>query len=351
MEEPTETAPVGTESANEGITDNQTQEVVTEPAKTGDTGNQEGQETGTEQVKEVSNEPQPYSYEELQNVKTYTELDPSRLPKALADAVNASKTAQGELTKLQQRLSAQDKAQSQPRPSEPKQAFAYDVFQAFDIDNYAGVNQMMGSLSDSIERRKFEFQELQFTDHEKAAQVKQNILADMEFKSRLDQALAMAYQDRTVNGSLYNDVDTEIFKAMPNFKEIAPEIGQFAMKSLNFSQNTIEDTMDAKIYIPGLMKKYGISQQEAAKRSKQYVFQLTKGMHDIYLRISGKGLQNKANRIPPATETGGGGNAKNSNTNLKVLHDKAMKTHDLDDLAKYYSAEAAEREKSVNSRR
>ena len=304
MEETTETTPVGTESANESITDNQTQEVVAEPAKTSDTGNQEGQDTGTE-PKEVSTEPQPYSYEELQNVKAYTELDPSRLPKALADAINASKTAQGELTKLQQRMSAQDKGQTQQRPSEPRQAFAYDVFQAFDTDNYVGVDQLMGSLSDSIERRKFEYQELQFTDPEKAVQVKQNILSDMDFKRRLDQAIAMAYQDKTVNGSLYNDVDTEIFKAMPNFKEVAPEIGQFAMKTLNFSQNTIEDTMDAKIYIPGLMKKYGISQQEAAKKAKQYVFQLTKGMHDIYMRISGKGLQNKANRIPPKTETGG----------------------------------------------
>lgn len=342
MEETTTGAPVESEPANESITDNQTQEVVTESAKTSD--NQEGQVTETEQV--VSTEPKPYSYEDLQNVKNYTELDPARLPKSVADAINAAKTAQGELTKVQQRLAAQEKTQPQSqRPADPKQGFAYDVFQAFDQDDYSGVTQKMNSLNESIERRKLDYMELQFTDPDKATQMKQGIIADMDFKSRLDNALSMAYQNRNLNNTLYGEVDAEIFKAMPNFKEVAPEIGSFAMKDLHFDKNTIEDTMDAKIYIPGLMQKYGISQQEASKRAKAYVFQLTKGMHDIYMRVSGKGIKGKENRTPPRTESGGSP-SKTTDTGLDSLQKKAMKTGDTEDWARYY-----DKQKELSTRR
>lgn len=320
-DEMTMDTPVDTESANESSTDNQQPGYSTESAKTSD--NQEGQATETTETEQaVSTEPKPYSFEELQNVKNYTELDPSRLPKSLADAINASKSAQGELTKLQQRLAAQEKPQPQ-RPSDPQQAFAYDLFQAFDNEDYTSVTQRMNALNTSIERRKLEFAELQFTDPDKAAQLKQNILADIEFKSRLDNAMAVAYQNKSLNNTLYNDVDAEIFKAMPKFKELAPEIGSFALKEMNFDKTTIEDTMDAKVYIPGLMQKYGITQQEAAKRAKSYVFQLTKGMHDIYLRVSGKGIKDKENRTPNKTETKSSGYTHKSKT-AKDMNDNEI---------------------------
>ena len=347
MEEMTGTTPVVTESANEGITDNQTQEVVAEPAKTSDTGNQEGQVTGTEQVEEVSTEPHPYSYEELQNVKTYTELDPSRLPKALADAVNASKASQGELTKLQQRLAAQEKTKPQSqRPADPKQAFAYDLFQAFDQGDDYTVDRMINSIRSSIERRSIELAKLQYLDPDKAAQLEQEMLFDINHRDRIESAIAKARYEKSVNASVNNDVDTELLKEIPNFKEIAPEMGNFARKELHLDNEMIEATMSPRVIAAGLAAIYGIPVQEASRIAKKSSIGFTRALNIAYMRISGKGLQGKTNRIPPNMETGGGGNTRNSNTNLKSLHDKAMKTHDMEDLAAYYSAEATEKEKT-----
>ena len=335
-DEMTETTPVVTEPANEGITDNQTQEVVTEPAKTSD--NQEGQ---TEEVVKESAPPKevvPYTDEELTKTKDWRSLDLQRLAKAYENKNKSYKELQGEFTKVTQRQSVQPPQPSQ-RPADPKQAFAYDIFQAFDTDDLPGVTQRMNSLNNSIERRKLDYADLNVADPERAETLKRSILADMDFKEKLDNALVMAYQNKNLNNSIYADVDTEIFKAMPGFNEVAPEIAKFATKELHFDVDTIENTMDAKIYIKGLMDKYGISQQEAAKRAKAYVFQLTKGMHDIYMRVSGKGLKGKEVRTPNKTEAGGA-HAKITDTSLDSLRNQAIKTGLTEDWAKVYDKES-----------
>lgn len=298
--------PVIAESAK--LSDNQTQEIAPEPAKPSDTGNQEIEEGGTGEVVTPSpKEPVPYSFEELQKVTNYTELDPARLPKAVADAINATKSAQSELTKAQQRLAAQEKTAPPPqRPTDPEQAFAYDVFQAFDADNHAGVTQMVNSLADSIERRKLEYAEavnsLDNPDPQRAAQIKQGLIASMQFKTRLDNALAVAYQDKNTSGTLYADVDAEIVKAIPGYFDIAPDIGEFAQKSLHFSEDTIKTILNAKVLMPGIMRVYGLSQRDAAQIAKKCVVEMIKGMHDTYMRITGKGIKSKENRTPPKIE-------------------------------------------------
>lgn len=334
MEETTIDAPVETESAK--IPDNQTQEVVPESAKTSD--NQEGQAAETietEQAPPAEQGAKPYSFEELQDVKNYTELDPTRLPKSVADAINAAKTAQGELTKVQQRLAAQEKTAPSQRPTDPTQAFAYDVFQAFEADNHAAVTSMVNSLTDSIERRKLEYVELVYSDPEQAAKVKEGIQASMQFKNRLDNALATAYQDKRDIGTLYSDVDAEIVKNIPNYFDIAPEIGKFASKDLHFSEDTIKTILNAKVLMPGIMRVYGLSQRDAAQLAKRCVVELTKGMHDTYMRITGKGIKDKENRTPNKTESAGSP-SKTTDTSLSTLQKTAMKTGDTEDWARYY---------------
>lgn len=338
-EEVIEGDPVIAESAK--LPDNQTQEIATEPAKPSGTGNQEIEEGGTgEAATSAPKEPIPYSYEELQKVANYTELDPARLPKAVADAINATKSAQSELTKAQQRLAAQEKtAPPSQRPTDPEQAFAYDVFQAFDADNHAGVTKMVNSLTDFIESKKLDYADLVMTDPEQAAKVKASIQSNMQFKSKLDNALAMAYQDKNTNSTLYADVDAEIIKNIPNYWDVAPEIGNFAKTNLHFSEDTIKTVLNAKVLMPGIMRVYGLSQRDASQLAKKCVVELTKGMHDTYMRITGKGIKGKENRTPPKTE-GGGSHAKGTDTSLDSLRKHALKTGTTEDWAKVYDKES-----------
>lgn len=315
--------------------DNQTQDISTEPAKISQTDNQEGQQVETPETP-VRPEPTRYTLEELNNVKNFTELDESRLPKSLADSMKAYKEAQAELTRIKQTQSTQK--QTPQRPSDPKGAFAYDVFQAFEQEDYANVNSLIGSLDLSIERRKLTLaKEL---DPERQDQMERGILEDIEFKNRLNNSLSMAFQEKQQYGNLNQSLDAEIFKQMPDFEKLAPDIGKFALSELHFDRETIENTMDPKIYVDGLMKKYNIPRGQAINMSKRFVLQLTKGMHDVYMKVSGRGVQGKEIKTPPRVESHSSGQTKPSDSNLEALRNKAIKSRDTDDWAAYYDAQS-----------
>ena len=337
--------------------DTQPQEVVSDPAKISGTDNQEGREAEVE-----PGEPVPYTFEELNDEKVdFKTLDPSRVPASYKKLLESNKSLQGESTKIQQRLAAQEGRQPAQRPTDPHQAFAYDVFQAFDTGDDIGVGQMVRSLGESIEDRILEYTRLarqidSLTPQDdptaiKVAELENGIKRDREFKKRLDNALAMAYQDKQTRGTVNQAIDTELYKAIPDLDAIAPEMGKFANSELKLSKGAIEGTMNPLNYnIDAIARNLKISKQQAMNVVQEWVIEMTKGMHVAYMRMSGKGLRSTENREPPTTPSEGG-HGKETNTNLISLRKKAFETGDMEDLAAYYTEEARQNRKEKLTRR
>ena len=343
--------------------DTQSQEVVSDPAKISGTDNQEGREAEVETGETgETGEPVPYTFEELNDEKVdFKTLDPKRVPKSYAKLLESNKSLQGESTKIQQRLAAQEGRTPGQRPTDPHQGFAFDVFQAFDQGDDMAVSQMVGSLNNSIEDRILEFTMLSrhvdiltpadAPEAIKLANLENGIKRDREFKKRLDNALVMAYQDKQTRGSVNQTIDTELYKAIPDLDAVAPEMGKFAANELKLSKGAIEGTMNPLNYnIDAIARNLKISKQQAMNVVQEWVIEMTKGMHVAYMRMSGKGLRSTENREPPTTP-GEGGHGKETNTNLISLRKKAFETGDMEDLAAYYTEEARENRKEKLTRR
>ena len=309
------------EPANLSQTDNQPVDNVTEPANLSQTDNREDQtqasDVQTQQV--VKQEAQPYTEEELRSIKDWKAADPERLAKTYEARDKSYKELQSEYTKVTQRQSVE---QPKPqRPSDPRGAFAHDLFQAFDAGDYANVNALMGSLDLSIERRKLEM--VKEFDPERQSVLEKSILDDIEFKTKLNNALSSAFQEQQLYGSLNQSVDAELFKQIPDFNKVAPEIGNFMMKDHNIGKDVIENMLDPKVYVKGLMEKHKISASKALELAKKIVIQGTKFAHDYYSQASGKGYQKKEIKQPPFVE-GKGVKYGEEKKPIKLMNDKEV---------------------------
>lgn len=315
----------------EKTTDNQPEDVSPEPEKT--TDNQESQEAVTAETNPEAGS-KYYTTEELEQVKNFTELDPSRLPKPLKDALEAQRNAQSELTKMKQKESVQPQPQKQ-RPANPREAFAYDVFQAVDRDDYQTVNNLMSSLDYSIEQRKLQM--IRELDPDKQVEIEKGILDDLEYKTRLNNALSQTFQDRQLFGTLNSDIDSEIYKKIPDFEKIAPEISNFAMKDIELSRDTIATVMNPRVLAKGIADELGISKAQAVQLAKKYVIELTAGINKMYQLYSGKSVKGKEVRTPPKVESSGIAQPQHKGGEGETLRAKAIKSGDVSDWGEYYS--------------
>lgn len=315
----------------EKTTDNQPENVSPEPEKTPD--NQESQESVTAETKPETGS-QYYTTEELEQVKNFTELDPTRLPKPLRDALESQRNAQSELTKMKQKESVQPQPQKQ-RPTNPREAFAYDVFQAVDRDDYRAVNSLMSSLDRSIEQRKLQM--IRELDPDKQAQIEQGILEDIDYKNRINDALSQTFQDKQLFGSLNNEIDSEIYKKIPNFEKIASEIANFATKDIELSRDTIATVMNPRVLAKGIADELGISKAQAVQLAKRYVVELTAGINKMYQLYSGKSVSNKEVKTPPRVGSSGIAQPQHKGGEGEVLRTKAIKSGDVSDWGEYYS--------------
>lgn len=311
-------------------TDNQTEVVSPEPEKT--TDNQETQEAV---AKEVT--PQYYTTEELEQVKNFTELDPSRLPKPLKDALEAQRSAQSELTKMKQKESVQPQPQKQ-RPADPKQAFAFDVFQAAERDDYQTINNLMSGLDYSIEQRKLQM--IRELDPERQALLEKGILEDIDYKNRLNNALSSTFQEKQLYGSLNNEIDSEIYKKIPDFQNVAPEIGNFAMKDLEISRDGVANVMNPRVLAKGLAEELGIPKPQAVQLAKKYVVEYTAAINKMYQLFSGKSIKGKEVKVPPKVESAGINQPQGKSGEGESLRQKAIKSGDVGDWGEYYSWKA-----------
>lgn len=285
--------PVQSEPAK--ISDNQVQDISTEPAKISD--------TPESQVAEV--EVTPYSDEEFGQIKDFKTADPQRLAKTYERKDKSYKELQGEYTKVTQRQSVEQ--QKTGRPSDPQQGFAYDVIEAAGKDDYVTVNRMIGSIDVVIEnKRNALMQAAANYDEAKTKELAESIQKDVRYKNDLNVAISNMYQERQLYGNLNESLDSEIIRKIPDFKNLAPEIGKYALGTLKMDQRTIENTMDPLAYdLNYLSKKYGVSRKQALEMAKNTVVDLTRTMHDVYMRMSGKALQEKEVKKPPVIEGGG----------------------------------------------
>lgn len=314
--------------------DNQVPVDATEPAKTSDNP---AIDVGTEVKKEVEvKEANPYTDEEVEGLGDMSKADPRRLAKTLEANRRAYKELQGEFTRDRQRQSAE--AQRTGRPSNPTDAFTYDVIEAAKNDDYVSVNKMLGSIDVVIEKKRADIlQAMSVMDEEKARTLTQSLQKDVQFKTDLNVAVSDIFQQRQLYGDLDKSVDAEVFKAIPGFDKVAKEVGDYAINNIKMKKETIENTLDPRAYnLDYIAKKYNVSKKEALEIAKQTVVDLTKTMHSVYMRMSGKGLNNAEIKNPP--EVIPGGNPVNTGNNNKIneLRKKAERSGATDDWAAYY---------------
>jgi hypothetical protein len=250
------------------------------------------------------------------------------------------KELQGEYTKVTQRQSVEQ--QKTGRPSDPQQGFAYDVIEAAGKDDYVTVNRMIGSIDVVIEnKRNALMQAAANYDEAKTKELAESIQKDVRYKNDLNVAISNMYQERQLYGNLNESLDNEITRKIPDFKTLAPEIGKYALGSLKMDQRTIENTMDPMAYdLNYLSKKYGVSRKQALEMAKSAVVDLTRTMHDVYMRMSGRGLQGKEVKAPPLVESGGAAQTNNQSSQLSNLRKKALASGNTDDWAAYYDQQS-----------
>lgn len=293
------------ESEPAKTSDNQVAIDTTEPAKTSDNPAIDSgvnvETPGQAQAKEP--EVVPYTDQEFEGMDV-TKADVRRLAKTYEAKNKAYRELQGEYTKVTQRQSAE--ANKTGRPTNPKDAFVWDVIDAANKDDYVSVNRMIGSVDAVIERKRADLIQAMATFNEDdAKKISQSLQDDINFKNNLNVVLAGVYQNRQMYGNLDQSLDSEIFKAVPDFDKVAPEIGNFALNNLKMKKETIENTMDPRAYnLDYIANKYGVSKKQALDIAKQTVVDLTRTMHGVYMRMSGKGLQKTEVKIPPTAGVG-----------------------------------------------
>lgn len=319
--------------------DNQEVVATTEPAKTSDNpaiDSGVNVETPEQTQAKEPEEVMPYTDQEFEGIDV-TKADVRRLAKTYEAKNKAYRELQSEYTKVTQRQSVE--ANKTGRPTNPKDAFVWDVIDAANKDDYVSVNRMIGSVDAVIERKRADLIQAMATFNEDdAKKISQSLQDDINFKNNLNVALAGVYQNRQMYGNLDQSLDSEIFKAVPDFDKVAPEIGNFALNNLKMKKETIENTMDPRAYnLDYIANKYGVSKKQALDIAKQTVVDLTRTMHGVYMRMSGKGLQKTESKAPPKVSSGGSPVTVGDDKKLESLREKAKRTSDTDDWAAYYA--------------
>lgn len=295
-------------------TDNQHQTDVTESANADN--QQQSQPTETKPIEpEV---PQYYTVEELQKLN-FTELDPRRLPKAVADMANSYKSIQSEYTKTKERLGSVEKQLPRNEPP-PRDAFEA-VSNAFNKNDYTTISNIFGHLKGTIHQKKMELYNVKQQDplDPKIGQLEQDIYQYETLGDRLNVKINDLTQQRQMIDSLVTTTESELFKAIPDFKERAPALMDFATKELRLDPEIIYAITDPIAWTSVFMNG-GRSPSDAFRMGKDAVVKLQDALNKMQLRISGKGLADKVDKTPPKVE-GAGMNYSGKKKSFKEMTD------------------------------
>ena len=317
--------------------DNQTQDVT---ESTG-VDNQQVSQIPAQKKPEV--EAQPYTYEELQSLN-FTELDPKRLPKANADMANAYKSLQGEYTKTKERLSSIEKQVPRQEP-QPRDAFEA-VSQAFNKNDYTTISNIFGHLKGTIHQKKMELYQTKQKDilDPKIGALESEIYQYESLGDKLQGNISNLAQQRQVIDSLVSTTESELFKAIPDFKERAPTLMDFAVKELKLEPEIIYAITDPVAWTAVFMQG-GRNQSDAFRLGKDTVVKIQDAINKLQLRISGKGLSQKVDKTPPKVEGTGSNYSETKGLKSESLFNKAQKTGLIEDWAAYQDAVKGEKSK------
>ena len=331
-----------TQAAEPVQSDNQPIGNVTEPVQPDNRTEPEGQTVeGQSQAAQApqKQESQYYSVEELNSGRSFTEFDTTRMPKAMKDAIEAHRNLQAEYTKVRQ---VQTQPQQPQVPQDPKTAYANQILQFAEKGDHVSVRQMVNSIETSIRNKEgLRAQAAAEMDADRVTALNKSISEDVKFKNEVDYALAQSYQDKALFGNLDKEIDSEITRQIPDFKKIAPDLGKFMMKDRGMPQIVIENMLDARVYVDGIASKYKISKAEALEIAKLISIEGAKFANSYYNQASGKVFKDNNIPNPPKVESGANIQSKNQKEEtLSSLRDKAIKSRDTDDWAKYYDAKS-----------
>ena len=290
-------------------------------------------------------EPKPYSYEELEKETDFTKLDPKRLPGWYAKQVNAYKSLQGEYTKTKERLGSLEKQAPGQEPP-PRDAFEA-VERAFNKNDYTTIQSIFGHLKGTIHQKKMDLFNAKQADplDPKIGALEQEIYQYESLGDQLQGKISGLNQQKEVINSLVSSTESDLFKAIPDFKERAPELMKFATEDLGLAPDMIYAITDpvawTAVYLQG-----GRNPTDAFRLGKETVVKVQDAINKMQLRISGKGLQQKLDKTPPKVEGTGSNYSGEKGTSAKTLFDKAVKTGLTEDWARYQDVLREENQKS-----